>query len=71
VFGHPQVWVGGGVQVQSLKAAADLLQALSKPFLNWAGKAERHQIDVPTVPLFVHERHSTRAILDGIKHRKP
>lgn len=70
VFAAPQVWAGGGVQVQSLKAAADLLKALSQPFLNWAGKAERHQIDVPTVPLFVHERHSTKAILDGIKSRK-
>ncbi len=70
VFGQPQLWAGGGVQVQSLKATADLLKTLSKPFLNWAGKAERHQISVPTVPLFVHERHSTKAILDGIKHRK-
>lgn len=70
VFGEPQAWAGGGVQVQSLKAAADLLQALSQPFLNWTGKAERHQISVPTVPLFVHERHSTKAILEGIKHRK-
>ena len=70
VFAAPQVWDGGGVQVQSLKAAADLLKSLSQPFLNWAGKAERHQIDVPTVPLFVHERHSTKAILDGIKSRK-
>ena len=70
VFAQPLAWAGGGVQVQSLKAAADLLQALSKPFLNWAGKAERHQIDVPTVPLFVHERHSTKAILEGIRHRK-
>ena len=70
VFAQPQEWAGGGVQVQSLKAAADLLQALSQPFLNWTGKAERHQISVPTVPLFVHERHSTKAILDGIKHRK-
>lgn len=70
VFTTPQVWAGGGVQVQSLKAAADLLQALSQPFLNWTGKAERHQISVPTVPLFVHERHSTKAILEGIKHRK-
>jgi adenine-specific DNA-methyltransferase len=70
VFAQPLAWAGGGVQVQSLRAAADLLQSLSKPFLNWAGKAERHQIDVPTVPLFVHERHSTKAILDGIKSRK-
>ena len=70
VFVQPQVWTGGGVQVQSLKAAADLLQSLSQPFLNWAGKAERNQISVPTVPLFVHERHSTKAILDGIRSRK-
>lgn len=70
VFSAPQVWAGGAVQVQALKAAADLLQALSQPFLNWTGKAERHQISVPTVPLFVHERHSTKAILEGIKHRK-
>jgi adenine-specific DNA-methyltransferase len=70
VFAQPQTWAGGGVQVQSLKAAADLLQALSRPFLNWSGKAERHRIDVPTVPLFVHERHATKAILDGIKSRK-
>ena len=70
VFAQPQEWAGGGVQVQSLKAAADLLQKLSQPFLNWTGKAERHHISVPTVPLFVHERHSTKAILDGIKHRK-
>jgi adenine-specific DNA-methyltransferase len=70
VFGSPQTWVGGGVRVQSLKAVADLLKSLSQPFLNWAGKAERHQINVPTVPLFVHERHSTKAILDGIKSRK-
>jgi adenine-specific DNA-methyltransferase len=70
VFAAPQRWAGGGVQLQSLKAAADMLRSLSQPFLNWAGKAERHQIDVPTVPLFVHERHSTKAILDGIKNRK-
>ena len=34
------------------------------------GKAERHEIQVPTTPLFVHERHSTKAVLDGIRHRK-
>ena len=49
---------------------AQMLQQISKPFLNWAGKAERHEIRVPTTPLFVHERHSTKAVLDGIRHRK-
>src|SRR4051812_32048907 len=38
------------------------LQALGRPFLNWAGKSERLSFDVPTLPLFVHERLSTRAI---------
>lgn len=70
VFAESQVWKGGGVRVASLADAAQLLQQISKPFLNWAGKAERHEIRVPTAPLFVHERHSTKAILDGIRHRK-
>ena len=30
-----------------------ILQQISKPFLNWAGKAERHQIQVPTAPLLL------------------
>lgn len=70
VFKKPQQWAGGGVRVESLKVVAGLLQKLSKPFLNWAGKAERHEISVPTVPLFVHERHSTKAILEGILSRR-
>ena len=43
------------------------LKALSEPFLNWAGKAERVSFDVPTLPLFVHERLSTAAILETLK----
>ncbi|MBK9137685.1 MAG: site-specific DNA-methyltransferase [Verrucomicrobia bacterium] len=47
------------------------LLGLSGPFLNWAGKAERLSFDVPTLPLFVHERLSTAAILDTLKgHRR-
>ena len=53
------------------KAAAEKLKALSKPFLNWSGKAERLSFDVPTLPLFVHDRLSTRAILETLKgHRR-
>jgi len=70
VFADPQTWNGGGVRVASLADAAQMLQQISRPFLNWAGKAERHEIRVPTAPLFVHERHSTKAILDGIRYRK-
>ena len=43
---------------------------MTKPFLNWAGKAERQQVSVPTLPLFVHERHSTLAILETLKSHK-
>ena len=70
-FKEPQVWAGGSVRVESLKATADLLQTLTQPFLNWSGKAERHRISVPTVPLFVHERHSTKAILEGTRTAVP
>ena len=46
------------------------LQALSKPFLNWAGKAERLSFEVPTLPLFVHERLSTKGIIETLKGHK-
>lgn len=56
--------------LEAAKSAAARLKALAKPFLNWAGKAERLSFDVPTLPLFVHERLSTRAILETLKgHR--
>ena len=52
------------------KSAANKLKAVGKPFLNWAGKAERLSFDVPTLPLFVHERLSTKAILETLKGHK-
>lgn len=44
---------------------------MSGPFLNWAGKAERQAFDVPTLPLFIHERLSTKAIVETLRaHRR-
>src|SRR5690349_14681952 len=41
------------------------------PALDWSGKAERLSFDVPTLPLFVHERLSTKAIVETLaSHRK-
>ena len=37
------------------------------PQLQWAGKAERTSFEVPTLPLFTHERLSTQAILETLK----
>jgi hypothetical protein len=51
-------------------SAASMLVHLSKPFLNWTGKAENAEFTVPTLPLFVHERLSTKAILESLKRRK-
>src|SRR5881396_1884647 len=56
----------GGIEVSGLADAAERLKALSGPFLDWAGKAERLSFDVPTLPLFVHERLSTKAILETL-----
>lgn len=58
-------------ELQSTEEALKKLKALSKPFLKWSGKAERLSFDVPTLPLFIHERLSTRAILETLKgHRR-
>jgi adenine-specific DNA-methyltransferase len=56
--------------VRSLEDAVDQLKRLSVPFLNWAGKAERLSFDVPTLPLFVHERLSTKAIVETLVSHK-
>ncbi len=56
--------------VTGLRDAVAQLKAMSKPFLNWSGKAERTSFDVPSLPLFIHERLSTKAILETLKGHK-
>src|SRR6202789_71628 len=56
--------------LEEAKSAASKLKAISKTFLNWAGKAERLSFDVPTLPLFIHERLSTKAILETLTGHK-
>ncbi|MBR8839751.1 MAG: site-specific DNA-methyltransferase [Stigonema ocellatum SAG 48.90 = DSM 106950] len=56
--------------LSEVKAVAARLKGMSLPFLNWAGKAERLSFDVPTLPLFVHERLSTEAIIETLKGHK-
>ena len=70
VFEEPQVWQGTEERFTSLSQCAARLRSLTKPFLNWSGKAERQQVSVPTLPLFVHERHSTQAILETLQSHK-
>lgn len=56
--------------LEEAKAAASKLKSLSRPFLSWAGKAERQSFDVPTLPLFIHERLSTKAIIETLAGHK-
>lgn len=55
------------LRVNGLADAVEHLQRLGRPFLDWAGKTERLSFDVPTLPLFVHERLSTKGILETLK----
>lgn len=56
--------------LEAAKSSIAKLKSISRPFLNWAGKAERVSFDVPTLPLFIHERLSTKAILETLKGHK-
>src|SRR6266545_3341672 len=38
---------------EDARAAGEELKRISSPYLNWAGKAERNSVSVPTLPLFV------------------
>ncbi len=61
------------LEAETLEEAQSLamrLKKLGQPFLNWTGKAERDSFQVPTLPLFVHERLSTRAIIETLKEHK-
>lgn len=56
--------------VSSLQEAVEQLRGLGRPFLDWTGKAERLSFDVPTLPLFIHERLSTKAIIETLTGHK-
>jgi len=70
VFAEPQRWRGTDETFTSIAECVARLKSLTRPFLNWSGKAERREIAVPTIPLFVHERHATRAILETLDSYK-
>ena len=74
IFAGPQRLTGADgrtlARVRGLEDAVDQLNAIERPFLDWAGKAERLSFDVPAPPLFIHKRLSTKAILDTLKGHK-
>jgi len=70
VFTPGPTWAGTAERFQSMAECVARLKSLTRPFLNWSGKAERQRIRVPTIPLFVHERQSTQAILSTLEGYK-
>ena len=59
------------LRVGGLADAVAALKRMQAPLLNWAGKAERQSFEVPTLPLFVHKRLSTAAIVRTLEdHRR-
>lgn len=72
-FDAPAVFERRGerIEVLGLDDAVQRLTRLGRAFLEWTGKAERLSFEVPTLPLFVHERLSTKAILETLRgHRR-
>lgn len=57
---------GDSAHAERVRAAAAELRRMQAPFLEWSGKAEHAHFTVPTLPLFVHERLSTEAILESV-----
>ena len=75
MFPTPRELIGADgailMRVAGLQDAVAALKRMQAPFLDWTGKAERLSFDVPTLPLFVHERLSTEAIVQTLEgHRK-
>ena len=62
--------ISDAATLDQAKQAASQLRQMSSPFLNWSGKAEGTSFEVPTLPLFVHERLSTQAILETLKQHE-
>ena len=59
----------GSGEERVLRDALATLKRMAKPYLIWAGKAERTSFEVDTVSLHVHERIDPATILAGIRRR--
>jgi AraC-like DNA-binding protein len=56
--------------LEQAKAGAAKLKAMSQRFLNWTNKAEWLSFEVLTLPPFVHQRLSIKAIIETLKNHK-
>lgn len=52
------------------RKALTTLREMQEPYVNWAGKAEKLNLEVPTVSLHVHERIDPRAIIEAVRKKE-
>lgn len=55
------------VALAAARKSLEQLKDRRKPYLNWAGKAERTSFEVDTVSLHVHERIDPRTIVEAVR----
>ena len=56
--------------LEEARAKVRELQRMQEPWLQWAGKAEHTSFEVENVPLYVHERLSTQAMLRAVRREE-
>jgi len=68
---NPPAGIGPTYEVRERHAQHYSYDPHLDPQLQWAGKAEHTSFEVDVVSLHIHERISTRAILEAVKKPQP
>jgi len=68
---NPPAGIAPTYEVRERRATSYTYDPHLDPQLQWAGKAEHTSFDVDVVSLHIHERISTRAILDAVRRPEP
>ncbi len=68
---NPPVGLAPTYEVRQRETTAYTYDPHLDPQLQWAGKAEHTSFEVDVVSLHIHERISTRAILDAVRRPEP
>jgi len=68
---NPPAGVAPTYEVRERRTASYAYDPHLDPQLQWAGKAEHTSFEVDVVSLHIHERISTRAILEAVKKPEP
>jgi adenine-specific DNA-methyltransferase len=68
---NPPAGIAPTYEVRERRTTSCVYDPYLDPQLQWAGKAEHTSFDVDVISLHIHERISTRAILDAVRRPEP